>query len=211
MSVTQVGVFERRRLVARGVKLEYFTIGYNLLEAAVGLIAGFLAGSIALVGFGFDSLIEVTSGAALLWRLRRDMDEERRERIERLSLRIVGACFMALAAYVTYESVASLAYKEAPEESIPGIVLGVVSLVVMPVLARSKRKVAAAIGSGALAADARQTDFCFYLSIILVGGLLLNALLGWWWADPVAGLVMAPIIAREGWDALHGKSCTCSG
>jgi len=192
------------------MKLEYFTIAYNLLEALVGIVAGLVAGSVALVGFGLDSLIEVTSGGALLWRLRADVDERRRERIEAASLRIVGVCFVALALYVTYESVVALVFRRPPEESIPGIVLGVVSLIVMPLLARAKRKVAHGISSAAMEADARQTDFCTYLSAILVGGLLLNALFGWWWADPAAGLVMVPIIAREGRDALRGKACGCS-
>jgi len=208
-SVTWESV-ERQRLVSRGLKLEYFTIAYNSLEAIIGIVAGLLAGSVALVGFGLDSLVEVTSGSALLWRLRSDVDEHRRERIETVSLRIVGVCFLALALYVAYESTIALAYRQPPEESIPGIVLGVVSLIVMPLLARAKRQVARGISSAAMAADARQTDFCTYLSAILVGGLLLNALLGWWWADPIAGLVMVPIIAKEGRDALRGKECGCS-
>lgn len=203
-------VAERRRLVRRGLNLEYFTIAYNCLEAVVGIVAGLLAGSIALVGFALDSLIEVTSGGALLWRLRADVDEERRERMEAISLRVVGACFVALALYVGYESVAALARRVPPDESIPGIVLGVTSLIVMPLLARAKRRVARGINSAAMAADARQTDFCTYLSAILVSGLLLNALLGWWWADPAAGLIMIPVIGKEGYDALRGKDCGCS-
>jgi len=129
------------------------------------------------VGFGFDSLIEVTSGAALLWRLSADMNEEKRERIEAVALRIVGACFLALALYVGYESITRLLQREAPERSVPGIALAIVSLIVMPLLARAKRRVARGINSGAMAADARQTDFCVYLSAILLVGLLLNALL----------------------------------
>jgi len=209
MSTIAAEVSERKKLVGRGLRLEIFTIAYNCLEALIGLVAGLLAGSIALVGFALDSLIEVTSGGALLWRLRADVDEQRRERMEQVSLRIVGACFVALAAYVGYDSVTALWSREAPERSIAGIVLGVTSLIVMPLLARAKWKVARGIDSAAMAADARQTDFCTYLSAILVGGLLLNALLGWWWADPVAGLVMTPIIAKEGRDALRGKACGC--
>jgi divalent metal cation (Fe/Co/Zn/Cd) transporter len=210
MGTALAEVVERQRLVGRGLKLEYFTIVYNSLEALVGLIAGFLAGSIALVGFSFDSLIEVTSGVALVWRLRAD-DSAGRERIERISLKVVGVCFLALAVYVGFESASALVGREAPEASIPGIVLGVVSVIVMPWLARHKRKIAAGIGSGAMEADAKQTDFCFYLSFILIGGLGMNALLGWWWADPIAGLVMVPIIANEGYQALRGRSCGCSG
>jgi divalent metal cation (Fe/Co/Zn/Cd) transporter len=209
MGITIVEDAKRQGLVERGLKLEYFTIAYNSLEALIGLIAGFLAGSIALVGFSFDSLIEVTSGVALVWRLRAD-DSTGRERIERISLKVVGVCFATLAVYVGFESVRALAGREAPEESLPGIVLGVVSVIVMPLLARAKRKVAAGIGSGAMEADAKQTDFCFYLSFILIAGLGLNALFGWWWADPLSGLVMVPIIGHEGYQALRGRGCGCS-
>jgi len=189
------------RAVARAQRLEYFTITWNSLEGLIALLAGFLAGSVALVGFGFDSLIEVTSGAALLWRLHRG------ERAERATLRIVGGCFVALALYVAYDSTHALWLREAPRGSIAGIALTAVSVVVMPLLARAKRQAAESLGSGAMRADARQTEFCMYLSGIVLGGLLLNALLGWWWADPLAGLVMVPIIGKEGIDALRGKAC----
>ena len=200
----------RAASVRRGKRLEYFTIAYNCLEGVVAIIAGLIAGSIALVGFGLDSLIEVTSGAALLWRLRADVDEERRERVEAITLRIVGICFLALALYVAFDSIKSLIIHETPERSFPGILLAVASLAVMPVLSRAKRKVAAAIRSAALRADAKQTELCTYLSAILLGGLLLNALFGWWWADPVAALVMVPIITKEGIEALRGETC-CDG
>jgi divalent metal cation (Fe/Co/Zn/Cd) transporter len=166
-----------------------------------------MAGSVSLVGFGLDSAIEVASGAALLWRLHHDLNVSRREQVERTTLRIVGWCFIALAAYIAYESGFALIRHEAPERSIPGILIAAVSVLVMPLLARAKRRVAAGIGSGALHADSRQTDFCTYLSAILLGGLLLNAVAGWWWADPVAGLVMVPIIAKEGIEGLRGKAC----
>jgi cation diffusion facilitator family transporter len=198
---------QRADLVRRGRWLEYFTIGYNSLEGLIAVGAGLMAGSIALVGFGFDSLIEVTSGTVLLWRLRADVDEARRERVEAISLRIVGVCFVVLAVYVTYDSVKSLIKREAPEESLVGIILAAVSLVVMPLLVRAKRKVARGINSGALMADSKQTELCTYLSAILLGGLLLNALLGWWWADPVAALIMVPIIVKEGIEALRGETC----
>jgi divalent metal cation (Fe/Co/Zn/Cd) transporter len=197
----------RQELINRGRRLEHFTIAYNILEGVISIAAGLTAGSVSLVGFGVDSLIEVTSGAALLWRLHHDLNPERREQVERTTLRIVGGCFVALAVYILYESGADLIRHEAPERSIPGIILAAVSLVVMPLLARAKRRVAAGIGSRAMRADSRQTDFCTYLSAILLGGLLLNALLGWWWADPVAGLLMVPIIAKEGADGLGGKAC----
>lgn len=197
----------RTNWVKRGRWLEYFTVFYNSLEGLIAIAAGLLAGSIALVGFGFDSLIEVTSGAVLLWRLYADADVHRRERVEAISLRIVGVCFVLLAAYVGFDSIKSLIHREAPVESIPGIVLAAVSLVVMPLLVRAKRKVARGINSRALMADSKQTELCTYLSAILLGGLLLNALLGWWWADPVAALVMVPIIAKEGVEGLRGKTC----
>lgn len=197
----------RDEAVRRGRILEYFTLAYNVAEGGISVIAGLIAGSVSLVGFGLDSAIEVGSGAALLWRLRHDADPERRERVEALSLRIVGWCFLALATYVTYEAVESLARRDAPDRSMIGIVIAALSVVIMPVLARAKRDVARTLGSGAMRADSRQTDFCAYLSAILLGGLLLNATLGWWWADPVAALVMAPIIAKEGWDSVRGKAC----
>ena len=197
----------RADLVRRGRYLEYFTIGYNSLEGLIAVAAGLLAGSIALVGFGFDSLIEVTSGAVLLWRLHADLDEERRERVEAISLRIVGACFVLLAIYVSYDSVKSLIRGEVPQESIVGIVLAAASLIVMPLLVKAKRRVARGIKSAALMADSKQTELCTYLSAILLAGLLLNALLGWWWADPVAALVMVPIIVKEGIEGLRGETC----
>lgn len=200
-------LIDRAHLVRRGRYLEYFTIGYNSLEGLIAVGAGLVAGSVALVGFGFDSLIEVTSGAVLLWRLHADVDEGRRERVETISLRLVGVCFVVLALYVSYDSIKSLLRREAPDESLIGIVLAAVSLIIMPLLVRAKRKVARSINSGALMADSKQTELCTYLSAILLGGLLLNALLGWWWADPVAALIMVPIIAKEGIEALRGETC----
>jgi divalent metal cation (Fe/Co/Zn/Cd) transporter len=136
-----------------------------------------------------------------------DADERRRERIERLTLRAVGISFLALGAYVTWTGVGDLIAATPPETSVPGIVLACLSLVVMPLLSRAKRRVAQAMGSHAMRADAKQTEFCTYLSAILLGGLTLNAVLGWWWADPIAGLVMVPIIAREGFSGLRGDPC----
>ena len=201
------GTQNRRDLVRRGQRLEYFTIAYNSLEGLISVVAGSIAGSVSLIGFGLDSLIEVTSGAALLWRFHHDPDPSRREQVERTTLRIVGGCFVALALYILYESVSALIRHESPERSLPGIIVAAVSVVVMPILARAKRRVAAGIGSGAMQADSRQTDFCTCLSAILLAGLLLNAAAGWWWADPAAGLAMVPIIAKEGIGGLKGKAC----
>jgi divalent metal cation (Fe/Co/Zn/Cd) transporter len=189
---------------ARGRRLEYYTMGWNALEAAVAVGAGLAASSIALVGFGVDSVIESLSGAVLLWRLLAHEEDERRGR---RALRLVGWSFLLLAAYVAFDAGKTLFLRERPEASVVGIVLAVLSLAVMPLLARAKRQVADRLASRALAADSRQTSLCAYLSAILLGGLALNAVWGWWWADPVAALVMVPIITREGLKALRGETC----
>lgn len=198
---------DRASRLRRGLLLEYATIAYNSLEGVIAVISGAAAGSIALTGFGIDSAIEVASGIALLWRLHSDVSPAQRERAERRSLKIVGLCFIALAVYVAVDAITSLARFEAPRESLPGVALAAASLVIMPLLARGKRRVAAAIGSAALSADAMQTQLCAWLSAILLGGLLLNAALRWWWADPAAALMMVPVIAREGFQALRGRHC----
>jgi divalent metal cation (Fe/Co/Zn/Cd) transporter len=200
----------RPALVRRGLWLNYLTIGYNTVEAIVSLAAGLLAGSVALMGFGVDSGIEVTASIAAQWRLRSDLDPERRERVERLTYRVIGGSFLALAAYITVESVTTLWQREAPEPSIVGLIILVMSVVVMPVLAGAKRKVARALFSRALEADAMQTSICAYLSVIALAGVALNTFLGWWWADPVAALAMVPIVAREGVEGIRGdKECGC--
>jgi divalent metal cation (Fe/Co/Zn/Cd) transporter len=200
---------DRARLVWRGKRLEWLTIAWNSLEALVSLAAGLLAGSVSLVGFGFDSLIELTSGAALLWRMSADADENRRERAERTSLRIVGGCFLALAAYLVVDSVKTLLLHEAPERSPVGIAITAAAVVVMPLLARAKRNVAIQLGSAAMQADSKQSEFCMWLSAIVLAGLVLDAVFGIWWADPAAALVMVPIIAREGFEGLRAKACRC--
>jgi divalent metal cation (Fe/Co/Zn/Cd) transporter len=162
----------RHALVRRGLLLEYFTIAYNSLEGLVSIVAGFIAGSVSLVGFGLDSLIEVTSGAALLRRLRHDFNPSRREQVERATLRIVGCCFIALAIYILYESASTLIRHEAPERNIPGIIVAAASVVVMPILAKAKRRIAAGIGSGAMRADSRQADVCTYLIVRAANNLL---------------------------------------
>jgi divalent metal cation (Fe/Co/Zn/Cd) transporter len=199
---------DRRPVVARrGRRLQYLTIAWNSAECVVALVAGFLAGSVALVGFGFDSAIEVASSFAALWRLRWDADEGHREAAERRTLRLIGAGFFLLAAYVAYEAIQSLALRQPPGRTIAGIVLAALSLVVMPVLVRLKRRVATQLASGALEAEVRQTRVCACLSAILLVGLGLNAWLGWWWADPVAGALMVPLIAWEGLEAVRGRTC----
>ena len=191
----------RARLVRRGLWLNYATIAYNVLEAVVSLGAGIAAGSIALVGFGVDSAIEVTASIIAQWRLRTDADEERRERIEHVTGLLIGWCFIALAVYVVVDSAKTLWLRERPEGSVPGIVILVLSILVMPPLARAKRRVARALRSGALEAESVQTSLCAYLSAIALAGVALNALAGWWWADPVAALVMVPIMVHDGLEA----------
>ncbi|HXM95225.1 MAG TPA: cation transporter [Candidatus Dormibacteraeota bacterium] len=205
--MAETGILERTAVVRHGRRLEYFTVAWNAIEGLVAVATGVIAGSIALVGFGIDSFIEVTSGSVLLWRMSVDADVQRRELNEKRALRVVGICFLGLAAYIAYESAVDLWSRRAPEDSVPGIVLACVSLVVMPLLSRAKRKVGRALGSAAMHADAKQTEFCTYLSAILLVGLLLNAILGLWWADPAAALIMVPIIAKEGIEGLKVKAC----
>lgn len=195
----------REALVRRGLWLNYVSLLYNVLEAVIALGAGVIAGSVALVGFGADSMIEVTASLAARWRLHSDIESQRRVRVERITVRIVGWCFLLLAIYVAYDSVTSLATRERPSESRTGIALTALSVVIMPLLARAKRRVALEMHSRTLVAEAKQTSLCAYLSAIVLGGLVLNATLGWWWADPVAALCMVPIIAREGIEGLRGQ------
>lgn len=201
----------REAIVARGLRLEYITVAWNALEALVALAAGVIAGSIALVGFGTDSVVEVSSAGVLLWRLHSDYNDVARERNEKLAQRLVGVSFLLLAVYVGVDAGSTLLRHDISETSLPGIVLACASLIVMPLLARAKRRVAQDMHSEALRADSRQTDLCAYLSAILLGGLVLNAALGWWWADPLAALLMVPLIAKEGITGLQGKSCCNDG
>ncbi len=205
--MAEIAVLERAPVVRHGRRLEYFTIAWNALEGLVAVVAGGIAGSISLVGFGIDSFIEVTSGSVLLWRMSVDADIRRRELNERRAVQVVGISFLCLASYIAYESAMDLWSRRAPEHSIPGIVLACISLAVMPLLARAKRKVGHALGSAAMHADAKQAEFCAYLSAIMLAGLLLNALFGLWWADPAAALIMVSIIAKEGIEGWQGKAC----
>jgi divalent metal cation (Fe/Co/Zn/Cd) transporter len=200
----------RPLLVRRGLWLNYLTLAYNTVEAVVAIAAGLVAGSVALLGFGVDSGIEVTASVAAQWRLRADVDPVRRERVERVTHRIIGASFLLLAAYVAVDSVTTLWGREAPEPSTVGLVVLALSVVVMPILARAKRRVARALQSRALEADAAQTSLCAYLSVIALAGVGLNAAFGWWWADPAAALAMVPIIGKEGIEGLRGDAeCEC--
>ena len=207
--MTAAFTVDRRELVRRSRKLNYATLGYNSLEGLLAIAAGLFAGSIALVGFGVDSAIEVAASGTALWRLRADLDPVRREPAEYRSLRIIGLSFLLLAIYVSIEAVQTLTAGRAPDQSWIGIIVASASLIVMPVLARAKRVVALQLHSGALAAEAKQTLICTYLSAVLLAGLALNAIAGWWWADPVAALAMGPLIAWEGIEGLRGRS-VCS-
>lgn len=196
----------RAIIARRGKILSQITLAYNAAEGVAAIVSGIMAGSIALVGFGIDSVIEVLSSVASLWRLHRDPNPVHRARAERLTLRIVGSCFLALAVYVAVDAGHALLTREVPARSIPGVIITVLSVMIMPALARVKKQVAVQLGSRALVADARQTSLCAYLSLIVLIGLLLNAVLGWWWADPVAALAMVPIIAKEGVEGLRGEN-----
>ena len=202
-------VLERQAITQRGKRIEFLSIGWNTLEGLVALAAGMVAGSIALVGFGMDSLIEVASALALIWRMSLDADIHARGQNEKTTLRIVGLCFLGLAAYVAFESAFDLARRQSPALSFVGMALTCTSLVVMPLLSRAKKRIAKELGSRAMEADAKQADFCAYLSAITLAGLLLNAAFSWWWADATAALVMVPLIAKEGIQAVKGETCDC--
>ena len=179
------------------------SVGYNVVEAGVAISAGVVSGSVALVGFGLDSIVEVASGLIILWQFRHPLPETR----ERRALRLIALSFFGLAAYVSVESVRALAGQSTPETSTIGIGLAIVSLVVMPLLSTAQRRTGRALGSNSVVADGTQTLLCTYLSAVLLVGLLLNATLGWFWADPVAGLIIAAIALREGLQAWQGKGC----
>jgi divalent metal cation (Fe/Co/Zn/Cd) transporter len=215
MHATLLTADARAALVTRSRRLNLATLGYNALEGVVAIAAGTVAGSVALISFGIDSGIELTASSVALWRLSVDADHTRRERAERTAHRIIGALFMALAIYVTVDAGLALWRREAPSESPVGIALAAASVLIMPLLARAKRRVGLALQSRALTAEATQTSLCMWLSAILLGGLLLNAVVGWWWADPVAALAMVPIIAKEGVEGLRGEAacgddCHCA-
>jgi divalent metal cation (Fe/Co/Zn/Cd) transporter len=201
-------VADRARLGRRARWLAGASVAYNVLEACVAVMAGLVAGSVALVGFGLDSVVEVSSGLIVLWQFRHAMPETR----ERRALRLMAIAFFALAAYVTVESVRDLfsAARE-PAPSRVGIALAVASLIVMPVLCRAQRRTGRALRSATVVADSTQTLLCTYLSAVLLVGLVLNATLGWGWADPIAGLIIACVAAREGLQAWRGTGCCLPG
>jgi divalent metal cation (Fe/Co/Zn/Cd) transporter len=194
---------ERRRLGRRAQLLAGVSVVYNLLEALIAVAAGAVAGSIALIGFGLDSMVEVSSGLIILWQFRHAVPESR----EKLALRLIGVSFFALAGYVTIQSLRSLLGASQPETSPVGIGLALASLLIMPFLSWAQRRTGRALGSGSVVADSKQTLLCTYLSAVLLLGLLLNALLGWGWADPVAALIIASVAVKEGVEAWRGDVC----
>jgi divalent metal cation (Fe/Co/Zn/Cd) transporter len=198
----------RGPLVRRALFLEYVTIGWNVVEAVIAIWAGAAAGSIALISFGLDSCIEVTAAVAVVHRFRtRDLDKQ--DAAERRALRIVGVTFFLLAAYVFVESIRKLWLHKIPGQSAVGIVLTLISAFWMPFLSRSKRAIAVELRSPALLADSRETLFCAILSVVVLAGLAANALMGWWWADPVAGLVVVYFLIEEAREAWRGDSEAC--
>jgi divalent metal cation (Fe/Co/Zn/Cd) transporter len=191
----------RRQRIA--LELARATIAWNAVEAVVAIVSGAVASSIALVGFGLDSTVEVVSASVIVWQMTRDVLEDREEQ----ALRLIAVSFFALAGYVTVQAVFDLASRSEPEASVVGIALAAVSLVVMPLLAGLKRRNGRRLGSTSVVADSNQTLLCTYLSVVLLVGLLLNATVGWWWADPVAALVIATLAIHEGREAWHGERC----
>ena len=203
----------RPHLLRVGLRLEWLTVGWNLIEGVIAVGAAVSAASVALLGFGIDSFVESTSGAVLIWRLRaenRSADEDAIEAVERRAQRLVAGSLLLLAAYISVDAVLAIARREQPEPSPVGIGLAAISLVVMWWLAREKRRVAFALQSRAMQADAFQTTACWWLSLIVLIGLAANAVLGWWWADPVAAVGASVFIAREGVEAWRGEDDCCS-
>lgn len=201
--MTPIMVGARRQLARRAQLLAAASVAYNLMEACVGLAAGGIASSIALVAFGIDSLLEVSSGAVILWQFRHPAFESR----ERLAGRLIGGCFFVLAAYVTVGALSDLIQGDRADRSDVGIALACASLAVMPFLAWAQRRTGRSLGSSAVVGDSKQTALCTYMSAVLLVGLLVNAWLGWWWADPAAALVIAAVAVREGVATWRGDNC----
>jgi divalent metal cation (Fe/Co/Zn/Cd) transporter len=200
----------RAELLRRALRLEYLTVGWNLVEGGVAVAAAVMAGSIALLGFGIDSFVESTSGAILIWRLRaerRAKDHAAIERLDRRAHRLVALSLFLLAAYVAFDAGKALWRHEHPDVSKVGMVVLAVSMLVMQWLARAKRRAGTALGSRALVADAFQTTACWWLSVTALAGIGLNAIFGWWWADPVAALGMTYFLVPEGLEAWRGEEC----
>ncbi len=195
------------KLSKKALLLSYITVGYNILEAIASIIAGAIAGSVALIGFGLDSFVESLSGGVMIWRFRNyDMlSEEETENKERMATKLVGFTFLVLAAYILYESINKLVFQDIPHPSLPGIIISIVSLIAMPILFYQKYNVGKALGSKSLIADSKETLACMFLSLALLAGLGANYLFGWWQADPIVGLIIVGFLLREGYETLRGE------
>lgn len=191
---------KKEHLYQKGLKLEYFTISYNLIEALVSIFFGSMAGSIALIGFGLDSIVESLSGMVLIWRLRQysDLTEEEEKRIERKAMKLIAITFLVLGIYILFQSIRKLLFDEIPDPSLPGILIAIASIIVMPILAYQKYLTGKQIPSRALIADSKETLACFYLSLALLLGLGSNYLLGYWQADPIVGILIVVFLSKEG-------------
>ena len=199
---------ERRAALGRRAQwLALATVLYNTVEAFIAISAGKIAGSVGLVGFRLDSIFEVSSGLIILWQFRHAMPESR----EQTAQKAMAFGFAALALFVGYEAISALVRREAPDVSWVGMLLAALSVVIMPFLSYAQRSTGRELGSGSVVADSTQTLLCTYLSVVLLVGLGLNALFGWWWADPIAALALAAVAAREGWQAWHGEGCCAVG
>ncbi|WP_328463642.1 cation transporter [Actinoplanes sp. NBC_00393] len=203
MAGTTVSAERRLALNRRSLQLAYATAGYNLLEGIVAVTAGAAASSAALLGFGLDSFVEVSSALVVIWQFRSRVPEAR----ERLALRGIAVSFFALAAWISFDAISALVSAERPDASPVGIGIAAASVVIMPLLVWAKRRTGRELGSATVVADSMQTMLCTYLSVIVLAGLLLNATLGWWWADPVAALVIVVVAVREGVEAWRGEQC----
>jgi divalent metal cation (Fe/Co/Zn/Cd) transporter len=200
----------RARTLAHALRLEYLTVGWNVIEGVVAIAAALAAGSVALLAFGIDSFVECASGAILIWRLRAEKtarDTASVERLDRRAHQLVGWSLFALAAWVVFDASKALWLQERPEPSFVGMALLVLSIAAMYWLAKAKRRAAAALKSRALEADSFQTSACFWLSVVGLGGVALNAAFGFWWADPIAALGIAVLLVKEGREGLRGESC----
>ncbi len=200
----------RPALLERALRLEYLTVGWNVIEGLVAIAAAVAAGSVALLGFGIDSFVESASGSIIIWRLlaeRMQTDAEAVEAIERRAQKLVALSLFGLAAFILFEAVKTLVLQEHPEPSTVGVAVTSLSIGVMWWLAQAKRRTAIALGSRAMEADAFQTTACWWLSLIALAGIMVNALTGWWWADPVAAIAMCVFLVREGRDAWEGEVC----
>ena len=197
----------KKILYSKALKLSYFTVGYNILECIASIIAGYLAGSAALIGFGSDSLVESLSGSIMIWRFRKyeSITKEEENKIERKAIFLIGITFFIFGVYIFYESIRKLIIQEKPEPSIFGIIIAIVSIVVMPLLFLSKYRTGKSIGSKSLIADSKQTLACLFLSFSLLVGLGLNYLWGFWQADPIVGLIIVAFLFKEGYEILFEK------